>query len=236
MKKSIFIAIIAILILMAAATSCVTVNIIPNGNIIPNENKISNENINQAENNGKVEQYENNIPNENINQAENNNVAKEYYGYTELHDPMAWDSSYYVPRSIDDSLVEIEFTWSTGEKGPRLLTKESGVYVFTYTEVYASGIKSQITQTFFASDKWIMIDPVVKVYYFWLSIDATPNVDVKEPYYLKPFKTIEVYASETPWYEIILRRQGLMWSRDLRNFPKWTSWEVRFFLNNNLKK
>lgn len=188
MKKSIFIAIIAILILMAAATSCVTVNIIPNGNIIPNENKISNENINQAENNGKVEQY---------------------YGYIELHDPVAWDSSCYVPHSVDDSLVKIDFTWSTGVKQPRLFTEDSGKYEFTYTEVYASGAVSTIKQLFVA-DSGVVIDPVVKVYYFWLSVDATPNVDVKEPYYLKPFKTIEVYASETPWYEIILRRQGLM--------------------------
>ena len=142
----------------------------------------------------------------------NINKTEQSFGLTVLHEPMAWDSSSYAPHSKDDELVEINFKWSTGVGLPEIHAIDPGVYVLTYTEVYASGIISSIIQTFSTTDRNVIIDPVVKVYYFWLSEDATPIVDVEKPEF--DCKTIKVYASETPWYELYLRKQGLVFTAD----------------------
>jgi hypothetical protein len=140
----------------------------------------------------------------------NINEAEEEFGFVDLHDPVEWDSSLYVPHSKDDELVDINFKWSTGVGFPDILAITPGVYVFTYTEVYASGIVSSITQTFSTTERDVIIDPVIKVYYFWLSGDAKPIIDVEKPKF--DSKIINVYASEAgiAEHEFRLRKLGLI--------------------------
>ena len=111
-----------------------------------------------------------------------------------LHNPVKYDSSSYIPRPMNDSLIETRFLWSTGEETPTITTSLPGEYQFTYSKVYVSGITSSVTQTFIVTDSVTVIDPVINVYYLWSTGETTSSIKIIEPgNYVR--EEVYIYAS-----------------------------------------
>ena len=114
-------------------------------------------------------------------------------GVKVIHYPVEWDSSSYIPRPMNDSLIETRFLWSTGEETPTITTPDSGEYELTYTKVYASGVVSSVRMVFIAGPGTV-IDPIVNVFYLWSTGETSSSIEITEPGNYSREET-SVYAS-----------------------------------------
>lgn len=114
-------------------------------------------------------------------------------GVKVIHYPVEWDSSSYIPRPMNDSLIETRFLWSTGEETPTITTPDSGEYELTYTKVYASGVVSSVRMVFIAGPGTV-IDPIVNVFYLWSTGETSSSIEITEPgNYVR--EEVYIYAS-----------------------------------------